>query len=412
MPASDSRAASDALPHIDVIVIDDDEVVRRVLCGVLATHPRIRVRGEAADAGAGAALAYETQPDVALVDVEMPAGGGPVATRGIAKFSPKTAVLAVSAREDRRSVVGMLRAGAVGYLVKGSGDDEILEGVLRAARRQHSVSAAVLDKVLAELSDKLAAEESHSEREREELWRVREVIERDLLHMVFQPIIDVATGDVIAMEALARFAAEPVRGPHEWFAAADEVGALAELELAAVGAVIERLPELPAGMRVSINLSPSTALTAGFAEVMQATDAARLVLEITEHAPVEDYDALALALRDLREEGLLLAVDDAGAGFASLRHILRLAPDVVKLDMAVTRGIETDPGQRALARALISFAAEMDAMVVAEGIETESELAAMRDLGARFAQGYLLGRPAPLPAPVATPLSRPHDAAA
>ena len=119
-------------------------------------------------------------------------------------------------------------------------------------------------------------------------------------------------------------------------------------------------------------------------------------MEITEHEPVEDYEELAGALRPLRELGVRIAIDDAGAGYASLRHTLALAPDIVKVDIALTSAIDTDRAKRALASALISFADEMGITIVAEGIETEASLRTLVDLGVRYGQGFHLARPAPL----------------
>jgi EAL domain-containing protein (putative c-di-GMP-specific phosphodiesterase class I) len=119
------------------------------------------------------------------------------------------------------------------------------------------------------------------------------------------------------------------------------------------------------------------------------------VIEVTEHVPVEDYDALNAHLEGLRARGTRLAIDDAGAGFASLRHILLLHPDVIKLDVSLTRGVEDDIARRALASAFISFAAEIGATIVAEGIETRTQFETLRRLGVRYGQGWYLARPAP-----------------
>jgi EAL domain-containing protein (putative c-di-GMP-specific phosphodiesterase class I) len=121
------------------------------------------------------------------------------------------------------------------------------------------------------------------------------------------------------------------------------------------------------------------------------------VIEVTEHAAVADYDALADCLRPLRERGVRLAIDDAGAGFASLRHILRLSPDVIKLDRTLCADIDTDPARHALATALIAFAAQIGSSVVAEGIERPEELLTLRALGVPYGQGFFLARPAQLP---------------
>jgi EAL domain-containing protein (putative c-di-GMP-specific phosphodiesterase class I) len=123
----------------------------------------------------------------------------------------------------------------------------------------------------------------------------------------------------------------------------------------------------------------------------------RVVLEITEHAPVDDYDHLTAALERLRRAGVSVAVDDAGAGFASLQHILRLRPDVIKLDITLVRDINRDPVKRALASSLVTFAGDIGSQITAEGIETPEELAALVDLGVPWGQGYYLGRPGPLP---------------
>lgn len=119
----------------------------------------------------------------------------------------------------------------------------------------------------------------------------------------------------------------------------------------------------------------------------------RIIVELTEHAPVDDYAPLKESLERLRRSGALIAVDDVGAGFATLRHVLRLAPDIVKLDLSLTHDLESDSTARALATALIAFCKKIGATVVAEGIETPGVLTLLRGLGVRQGQGYYLGRP-------------------
>ena len=119
----------------------------------------------------------------------------------------------------------------------------------------------------------------------------------------------------------------------------------------------------------------------------------RIVAELTEHTRVDDYRGLLDALAPLRRQGLRIAVDDAGAGYAGLRHVLRLEPDLIKLDLELIRDIHTDPAKRAL----VTFAADTSAILVAEGIETADELATLRALGVPYGQGYHLARPGPLP---------------
>jgi EAL domain-containing protein (putative c-di-GMP-specific phosphodiesterase class I) len=128
-------------------------------------------------------------------------------------------------------------------------------------------------------------------------------------------------------------------------------------------------------------------------EMIAAAPTRRMVLEVTEHVEVADYDTLVDGLDILRTSGCRIAVDDAGAGYSSLRHILRLRPDYIKLDMTLTRGIDTDSDRRALASSLLTFAREVSATVIAEGIETPAELDTLRSLGATLGQGYFLARP-------------------
>jgi EAL domain-containing protein (putative c-di-GMP-specific phosphodiesterase class I) len=215
------------------------------------------------------------------------------------------------------------------------------------------------------------------------------------VNMVFQPVYDLEAGDVFAYEALARFPMEPYRPPSDWFADAAEVGLGVELELAAIESAMAEIDGLPEGVRLAINVSPLTALSPHFFNVL-APRAHRVIIEVTEHERVEDYDALNEALAPLRALGASIAIDDVGAGFASLTHILKLAPDIVKLDLSLTRGIAADPARDALASSLVDFASGIDATIGAEGIETQSELDRLRVLKVRYGQGFHLGVPAAL----------------
>lgn len=164
----------------------------------------------------------------------------------------------------------------------------------------------------------------------------------------------------------------------------------------AVELAMAALDKLPQDVYLSFNVSPEALINGELRRVLHGLPLGRLVLEITEHATVAEYSELLGALAPLRKEGIRLAVDDAGAGYASFRHILQLQPDTIKLDMSLTRDIDSDTARRALASALILFAEETGSKIVAEGVETASELQALRSLGANKAQGYFLGRPAPL----------------
>jgi EAL domain-containing protein (putative c-di-GMP-specific phosphodiesterase class I)/CheY-like chemotaxis protein len=386
-----------SVQRIRVLIADDEPEVRGALAELIGAEDGLNVVATAADADEAAQLASSTTPDVALVDVKMPNGGGPRAAREILRLSPRTRVLALSAYEDRDTVLTMLGAGVVGYLVKGTPPEEIVAAIERAARGQTSVSSEVMAGVVDELTSQLRRAERRSHEVEERRERVRRVIEDEAFTLVYQPIYRLPTKDVIGFEALARFAGEPKRPPDVWFREAAEVGLGLDLEVAAIRMALEALDALPSDAYLSLNLSHRAAVSPRLLDAFDGAPLRRIVVEITEHEPVDDYDELATALERLRGRGARIAIDDAGAGFASLRHTLRLDPDVIKLDISLTRHIDADRGKRALAKALISFAEEMRTDIVAEGIETEDELETLLGLGARLGQGFYLARPAPLP---------------
>lgn len=238
--------------------------------------------------------------------------------------------------------------------------------------------------------------------------RIRGFVRGDGMRMVFQPIADLDSGSVIGFESLARFDAPPPRSPAAWFDDAQAAGLRRELELATAQAAIDSLDQLPDGAYLTVNASPDVAMSPAFIDVISQVPGARVVVEITEHAPIEDYDAFNEALSALRSRGVRVAIDDTGAGFANMSHILRIDADLIKLDIEITRHIDIDSRRRALVASLVEFARSVGATIVAEGIETEAELQALRSLGVHSGQGYHLGRPAPLPGFATVPSRKPR----
>ncbi len=223
--------------------------------------------------------------------------------------------------------------------------------------------------------------------------RIEAVLRTVDLHVLYQPIVNVAMGRVVGFEALARFHANPVRAPDVWFAEATSVGRGIELESLAIRLALQALDRLPDDIYVAVNASPATVVGGALGALLVGAPLQRVVVEVTEHEAIEQYDELVAAVRPLQERGLRIAIDDAGAGYASFRHILNLAPHMIKLDVSITRGIDADRSRRALAAALHRFAEETGCRIVAEGVETAAELDALRALGFTKAQGYYLGRP-------------------
>jgi EAL domain-containing protein (putative c-di-GMP-specific phosphodiesterase class I) len=219
--------------------------------------------------------------------------------------------------------------------------------------------------------------------------------DRDRMWFVYQPIRDLADMRIVEVEALARFENTT---PTEMFGFAAATGLGTELETYAVHRALEALGALEANVALSVNVSPATLTEPQFREVVADVPAGRLTVEVTEHVAVESYDELVTARRWLHDHGIALAIDDVGMGFSGLNHILKTQPDKLKIDRAVVSGVDSDPAKQAMVEALCRFADRTKMAVVAEGIETDEELSELRRLDVKLGQGYLLGRPAPLPA--------------
>lgn len=248
--------------------------------------------------------------------------------------------------------------------------------------------------LLDEYNHRVEADRCEARRREDSIQSIRALIREHAIEMVFQPIVSLHSRRIFAYEALARFP-DGTLAPDAWFARAAEVGLGLELELEAAERALACLHALPHPYRLSINASPETLVAPGFDALLARHDTARLMVEITEHTTVGDYRRLSERLRALRMKGVLVAIDDAGAGFASLRHILHLDPDVIKLDISLTCGIDADIRRQTMVSAIRAFAAGTNATIVVEGVETEAELRTLVGLGIEYAQGYHLARPAP-----------------
>ena len=222
--------------------------------------------------------------------------------------------------------------------------------------------------------------------------RVRAVIDDGAFHPVYQPIVDLATHDIVGYEALTRFASG--ERPDLVFAEAWSVGLGPELEIATLRVAVETATALPPGRWLSVNMSPG--LLAVHPDLSQVVNGGRaIVAEITEHETVADYDQLRIAIRRIGPD-TRLAVDDAGAGVANFAHIIDLRADFVKIDIGLVRDINRDVGRQAMMVGMRHFARAAGCQLIAEGIETQAEADTVAALGAEFGQGYLLGRPAPI----------------
>jgi EAL domain-containing protein (putative c-di-GMP-specific phosphodiesterase class I) len=223
--------------------------------------------------------------------------------------------------------------------------------------------------------------------------RLAPVMERGGPVVVLQPIVELASGNRIGAEALSRFPREWDKAPDVCFAEAHTVGQGDRLELLAIERAAELLYEVSG--YIAMNVSPSTFLRPECLELLATFPLPRILLELSEHDPVEDYEALHAGLRPLRERGMRLAIDDVGAGFSSLRHIVLTSPEVIKLDRSMVDGVSNDPVLTTLVRSLAEFGHGCGARVVAEGVETAEDAAALLGLGVDYGQGWHFGRPGP-----------------
>ena len=305
-------------------------------------------------------------------------------------LAPRTAI----------SHVGALRAGGILGIANAPiyWDDRLI-GAVGLGTRSPEAAASLSDRLptVREFGVVAAAHLGPALAARERLAQVREdlqaIIDEEAFEPVFQLIQDLESGRTIGFEALTRFA-DGTR-PDLKFLEAAEAGLGLELEKACLTVQVQAATSLPGDSWLSLNVSPALAMTVEpLLAILRHADR-EVVLEITEHVAIQSYDRLTAALAILRGHARL-AVDDAGAGYAGLRHILEVQPEFVKLDISLVRGVDTDPARRAMIGSMISFAREAGCVLLAEGIETQGELATLQRLGVSLGQGYLLGRPGPV----------------
>ena len=389
--------AREDMSEIKVLVAEDDPLTREVLITVINEAGGFNVVGTADDAQSTIAMAMTVAPDLVLLDVRMPGGGGALAASVITASLPGMRVVAISAHDDAETVGEMMNAGASGYLTKDSPHTSIIETLRRCAAGESVFTPAAASTVMRDYAMSSRRLEQANTLRKEREARMLDACNPAAIQPVFQPIIDLVTSEAVMSEALTQIRHDAqiqhgavVRGSdrarHEQAARARNTSQ----------GRATRSRNIGEPMTVSINVSPGVLIDPELAEVLECLDANNLVLEITEYARVTDYEVTRKMIEQLRAQGVRVAIDDAGAGYSSLRHILDLMPDLIKLDISLVRSIDTDPARHALAAGLTSFAREIGASIVAEGIETEEELECLRQLGVQLGQGFHLAMPMPL----------------
>lgn len=385
------------------LLIDEENI--RYVCG--AGYLSAYVGSLLAVRGSLSGKAIESRRTLTTEDTERDGRVNREATRA---FNVRSSICVPLGRGE--SPVGVLNVSSARTGAFGEQDAELLGGLAefvgtvisastelmriteRMCGRRGGASSAEESRLAGRFVASVLVPEAAEQAARRE--RIARVLARRGFTIALQPIFDLRDGSIFGLEALARFAPPDGPPPDVWLAQAHEAGLGVELELALLNSALGLLERLPARTLLSLNAGPLALASPTVQEALVASDCGRLVIELTEHAVVEDYPLLAGALSGLRSKGVRLAIDDAGAGFASLMHILRLAPDFIKLDRQLISGIDLDPVRRSLATSLMRFADETGATIVAEGVETATELATLRELGVRYAQGFHLARPTPV----------------
>jgi diguanylate cyclase (GGDEF)-like protein len=291
---------------------------------------------------------------------------------GVAELSPAGSELSCSAGV----AIYPVDADSAGALV------QLAEGALYWAKRSGKSRTRRFDSDHVRLSGD-APQRSEIER----------ILSEGAIEPLFQPVASLTTGRLIGYEALARFPDAPARPPSTWFAQANACGLGPQLEAAAIRAAL--IPTgRPAGTHIAVNVSPSALSTDAVKDALPA-DLSDVIIELTEHEVYVGDSLLADSLAQLRERCARIAIDDAGAGYAGLKQVMWVRPDIVKLDLELTRAIHSDPVRMALVESLVRFARRVGATVCAEGIENHDDIEVLANLDVPCGQGYALGRPAP-----------------
>lgn len=225
--------------------------------------------------------------------------------------------------------------------------------------------------------------------------RIGKLIDSSGIQIVQQPIHSIRSGKPVGVECLARFPDAMMRGPDKWFDEAAEIGRGVELELLAVQCALASIDLVPAEFYVSVNASPETIMSGALQAIFETVGPRNIVIEVTEHQQVSDFGALQRALEPISRFARI-AIDDVGSGYAGLRHLVDLSPDLLKLDMSLTRDIHEDVARRALVGAMVRFADAIGSKLIAEGIEHREEAQVLQDLGVEYGQGYHYAKPMPI----------------
>lgn len=323
--------------------------------------------------------------DLVLSDIRMPGMDGLQLIRKVRETHLDLPVILMTGSPDINTAIQALDYGALRYLLKPVSRNDLRQAVASGMRigqlaRLKREAFTLLSGEAAGLGADRAGLEAVFERALAEVW------------IAYQPIVRAVDCTVFAYEALIRSRDPRLPGPDGLLAAAERLGQLDRLGRRSREVALRNRPDHVA---LFVNLHPQDLLD----ESLFATDtplartADTVILELTERAALDHIPDLRQRVANLRKLGYRIALDDLGAGYAGLTAFAALEPEIVKLDMALVRGIDGSPVRRRLVASMIEVCRDLGGLVVAEGIETEQERAVLRELGCDLLQGYLLGRP-------------------
>ena len=370
-----------------VLVVDDEPSTRRAIrMGVEASGYEVET---AYDGTTALKLFTSGRPfDVVVSDVSMPNMDGVDLLREIRRTDYDIPVILVTGSPDDRCARDAVENGALMYLVKPL-DFRLLDQMIAHAMQLHRLARIkrIAWEHLGVTGDRIGDRGALD-------GRFRAALEK--LWIAFQPIVRWHDQSVVGYEALVRSDEETMRDPGSLIAAAERLGKTTLLGRTIRSRIAESIPNAPGDAMIFVNLHPEDLrdeLLLSDADPLRPF-AERIVLEITEREALDRIDDLSRRIDRLRFMGYRIAVDDLGAGYAGLNSFAQLKPWVVKIDMALVRGIDTDPVRYNIVRAVLSLCQEIGVQVIGEGVETEAERQTLGSLGCELQQGYMYARPA------------------
>jgi DNA-binding NarL/FixJ family response regulator len=389
--ATSSTERAEGTSPIRVLVADDEETVVEVLRSLIGSDPSLQFVGAAHNAEDAIELAMRERPDVVLLDVRMPGGGGLRAAREISRRCAPTKVVALSAHEDSDTVIGMISAGASAYVPKGDSTDKILRTIHRTIDANYAAS---------EQPPQLTVISPLLPRRTQQSTAVARAILDGAITVEFAPIEDVTTGRVVGFDARPRVATLPHRSYDHWLADAESADLLLDIEMAAFRASLLALPLIPDDVFLEFEVTPTSLTEGRFRRAIRRSIGSRIVLGLSPLAPV-DASVLGAAgpsgiLATLRGRDVRIAAREVGPGFAGLRHLSLLSPELAWLDETLVRSLGQSFSTHSIVAALVACASDVGARLVAPGVTSEEQLQELRNLGVELVQGPIVGEQIPL----------------